>query len=117
MEIRKFYLIKTGYDNSDGNIYWYEDIELENYQEGYKWYQFLPSQYPTYTTFEESEKAVIGDWQGELYEYRDNYAKILEYTADSECGGHFQLTHEWYYKHDGVRYQRIGEKGFEYDKW
>lgn len=120
MIITKFYIIKTGYDKPDG-ISWYEEIEYSEYVnenvKDYKWIEFLPTQYPIYTSFEESEKAVLGDWQGELYEYHDTHAKILEYSSDSNCGGHYQLTHEWHYKHDGKNYQKISEKVFPYEQW
>ena len=110
MLIERFYIIKTGQPHpADNNkIYWYEDIEIKEGDFGYKNYQEMPSEYPIFTTFEEAEAACKGDWEGELFEYCDNFAKIMEYTYHHYHG--YLLSHEWLYSHEEAIRQKVENK-------
>ncbi len=107
MLIKKFYIIKTGHTHPEDNkkIYWYEDIDQNEGEYGYKWYQERPSGYPIFTTFGEAEEACMRDWEGQLFEGFENYAKILEYTYNDLEG--FKLSHEWLYSHEEAIRQKI----------
>lgn len=109
MLIEKFYVIKTGRSETDNNkIDWYEDIEIEEGEHGYKNYQVIPYEYPIFTSFEEAEAACKGDWEGYLFEYCDYFAKIMEYTYHHYSG--YYLSHEWFYSHEEAIRQKVDSK-------
>lgn len=121
MEITKFYVIETGRKEESQQADWYGSLALKDEKDGFKSYQFNPFEYPIYTTFEEAERSCTGDWQGVMYEYCDNVARILEYSANEETGGYYQLTHVWNYTHEmAVKqgsnsvYTLVSEKAYPY---
>ncbi len=98
MELRKFYIIKTGFfhpDEGNKEIDWYDDLKNETTESGYKRWHFYPFEYPLFTTFEDADEACRSDWNDLMDEIWDNFAKVCEYTMTED--GIWYLSHEWFY--------------------